>query len=360
MFIITFLVIQAALLIRSPLFIIRELFPTVIPQLYNDDNNQTRASLQPYSVFALVVGCPVYTRCFFEALIIGIYIYKFLSKQPIADLQEIETQWVKEIKKNKPKMLVGITILSIMVVHSLSVPLLGAALELHGRIQPNHAYIIIYWILDIIKHIYDVSVCLLMLLATIVIVGMWSDNDNTGIEEEDSCTSEPRNLGEYLEDRKAIDEDHKKRAEDYLCKGRKAKIIMEIFQVWFIIPWIAYSIGSALKIIVIIRPWKNTYDIADMVYSLLYNLNQLFFLILIYLCAKTMNTKHLEYITELREKQISKYRTASRMALANLQKIEKDDSFDFLPRIWGTSIEIELDDPFYILILLLNIFFTVI
>lgn len=289
-----------------------------------------------------------------------------MDKKAKKYIRVIKMQCMKVIKKNKCKMLAGLATLSIyMVVHSFSVPALGIVLELQKRsdcVAYVHEFHVLYWLLDVVRYAYDIVVRLLMILTTIAIGGIWSDDDN--ITEEDSFTSEPKDYSDYLKDRKATNEDHVKRAEDYTQKGDQVKRIMDIFQAWFIVPWIMFSVGSALDTDRILRAWKKTrpdtgYDLADTAY-LVYNLNQLSLLAVAYTCAKCMNLKHLKYFIKLRERQIARFKTASRKALANLLRIEKDSSFDFLPCIWGTNVKIQVDDPFYIILLLLNIISTVI
>jgi hypothetical protein len=140
--------------------------------------------------------------------------------------------------------------------------------------------------------------------------------------------------------------------------------ILEIFQTWFPIPWLLYFIGTSLDTDHILKAWKDGsseeghYEFSEISY-MVYNFNQLFFLTITFLCSKMMNTYHRKYFANLRSDQLTKFKTASRMAMASMNKIEKDEHFDFVPRIWGTSIKVPVESSLYIVTMLLGIFFAV-
>ena len=116
---------------------------------------------------------------------------------------------------------------------------------------------------------------------------------------------------------------------------------------------LAHSLSiPAMGIALEIRTGRVT-DCESYVYEyhtvyMVYNFNQLFLLTLPYLCTKKINTDHGDYVFESR-----------RLAFTHINKIQEEDHFYFTPRIWGTSIKIQVDNPLYIMFLLVGIFFTI-
>ncbi len=336
----------------------------------------------------MIIYSSLFIGRFLEALIVEIFAYNFFFVQSKVNIREFGEHCIKGVKKNKC-IVFGFIFLTIYIsIHSLSVPGLGIALEIrHGKGVDCHTYpyyiYTLYWILDTIRYLYDIGVRLSMLLATIAIGRFWTepkrnenaedaDKRNENAEDPDKRNEnaedpdkEPETYSDYLQDRRIVNWDHKERSQDYSQRGSKVETISEIFQTWFILPWIMFFIGSSLDTDHILQSWMDgpsgdgKYDFSEISY-MVYNFNQLFLLLLPFLCSKKINTHHSKYIYRSRKKQLDVHKSASRMALASIQKIEKDDHFDFVPRIWGTSIKIRVDDPLYIIFLLVSIFFTVI
>ena len=342
---------------------IRQELPDIVIALVCPENNITQASRGGEQVFTMVVYGMLFIGRFLEALIIEIHIYKFLFGKSTFGVYKFKEMFIEELKRRRWIAWLVFIMTTYMSIHSLSIPALGIALEIqHGTGVNCDAYVyehhVVYWMPDVIRYIYDISIRVFLMLATIVVNKIWLYDE----EESDSHTKEPETYSEYLQDRAVTNEDHKSRTDDYIGRGGKVEVISEIFQTWFIIPWVLFFIGSSLETDYILKSWTDKtkngkYSFPEVVY-LIYNLNQLVLLTLPYICAKIMHTRHHKYFTKLRQKQLLKYKTASRMAFARIQKIEKEVHFDFTPRIWGTSIKISIDDPFYVILLLLGIFFT--
>lgn len=174
---------------------------------------------------------------------------------------------------------------------------------------------------------------------------------------------EPRTYIEYLEDRNLISVDYNARMKDYEKRGRKVQCLSNIFQRWFTIPWLLYFIGSSLDTDYIL--WKDKanedskYGFSG-AYFMVYSFSQMFLLTLPLLLSYQINTYHSDYVSRSKHQQLAVYKTSSRKALASMNKIKKVDQFDFVPQIWGTGIEVPVDNPLYILFLLVTIFFTVV
>lgn len=362
----TSVIVQAALLIKCPLFIMRQISPRVFLPLSCPDANVSSTGQQ--YLFTLTVYSTLFIGRWLEALILHIHIYKFFFGQltiKISQFQKLVFEGIK--KKAAITIVIFLFVVLPLLIISLSVPILGIILEIrHGRknceeyIYEHHT---VYWLLDIVRYLHDVIVRILLLLATIAIGGIWSEELQTG--EIPQAATEPETYDNYLMDRDTVNEDHKIRTKAYVKRGGNVERILEIFQTWFTIPWLLLFIGSSLDSDHILRSWKDGpsddgyYDFSEVTF-MVYNFNQLFLLAFAYLCSKKMNTHHRNYIHRSRSQQLEKFKTASRMAFASVNKIEKEDHFDFTPRIWGTSIKVPIDSPLYIVLLFVSIFFTVI
>ncbi len=192
-----------------------------------------------------------------------------------------------------------------------------------------------------------------------------SDDEVRDEGGESSSLSNSDSYESILKDREVVSADHQFRSKAYVMKGNIVENILTIFETWFILPWILFFIGTSLSADHILQAWSKesdseaTYDFSEISY-LVYNLNQLFLLLIPYLCSLAMNQGHKKYLAQLRKNQLKRFnRSASRFAFSSMQKIEKDIHFDFIPRIWGTSIKIYTDEPFFVIFLFIGIFFAV-
>ena len=303
-----------------------------------------------------------------EALILHIHIYKFFFSQDTLSIGKFQELCLEGLKQKAILSALFTFMALYMLIHSLSIPILGIILEIqHGRGLNCKKYIYehhtVYWIFDIVRYLHDVAVRILIFLATIVIGQIWSKELQTVEEENDS--NEPTDYMEYLADRGIVCEDHQTRTKDYAKRGCEVERILEIFQTWFVIPWLLYFVGSSLDTDHILRSWKDgsnsdgQYDFSEITF-MVYNFNQIFLLTFTFLCSKKMNTSHYKYFSRSRYQQLDKFKTASKMAFASLNKIEKEDHFDFVPRIWGTSVKVSINNSIYIVVLFVGVFFTVV
>lgn len=170
-----------------------------------------------------------------------------------------------------------------------------------------------------------------------------------------------------LEDWKAVSSDYQSRFEKYNEKGEKVQVIQELFQTWFVVPWLVYFVASSLQTYNILRPWDFDGDgntppsTFPAIYYLLYNINQIITLIIPFLCVKKMNTYHHKYyIHTVRNGQIKEFENdPSRLSFARQLKIDQDSRFDFVPRIVGTNIKIPIGNPLFVIILLVGLFLSV-
>lgn len=148
----------------------------------------------------------------------------------------------------------------------------------------------------------------------------------------------------------------------YRKTGKAAIEINELFQTWFIVPWVIYFIACSLKTYNILHPWMNNSDSSvPQIYYLLYNVNQFVTLSIPYLCAKMINTYHRKHYKKMRKQQLEKFKDdPRRLSFSRQLLIKKEERYDFLPRIVGTSITINIGSPLYVFILFAGLFFSVI
>ena len=371
-------IVQVALMLKCGLFVLRQISPHILlPETCQEANNSNLStSADQQYLFIMVVYSSLFIGRWLETLIIHIHIYKFFFRQSTITPDKFIQFCNEGLKRSCITTMLHVLVLLIiyMFIHSECIPILGMMLEFqHGQDINCKDYVyehhVVYWILDIIRYLNDVAIRILMVLATIVIGELWrakSKNDNTPELEDtdDAAEKEPDNYLDYLQDRDETNKDHETRTKKYAEIGSQVERILEIFQTWFPIPWLLYFTGTSLDTDHILKAWKDGssgeghYDFSEISY-MVYNFNQLSLLTIAFLCSKRMNTYHRNYFVQSRHEQLKKFKTASRMAMANMNKIEKDEHFDFVPRVWGTSIKVPVESSLYIVTMLVGIFFTV-
>ena len=334
-------------------------------------------SSQPKFTQGYIFNIALYNILFFgrclENLTIQVHFYKFFFRWcTVADINEFKHLCIKGLMERKCTLGSFILLSIYMMIHSLSIPSLGIVLELkNGRDTQCDPYVYehhtLYWILDVVRYLHDVFGRLFMVLAMLAVSMIWFEGEQqcTALEDTDSCPMEPISYEEYLEEREDAVLDHSKRTQDYTQRGEKVERILQIFQTWFILPWVLYFIASSLDTEEILKSWRSgndsnkKYDFTDLAF-IVYSSNQLLLLALPYFCTKKINAYHRTYRIQSRRQQIKVQKTASRKAFAHLNKIEEEGQFNFIPRIWRTDIRIQVDNPLYVVLLLVGLFFTVI
>ena len=146
----------------------------------------------------------------------------------------------------------------------------------------------------------------------------------------------------------------------------KSKKICEIFKTWFIIPWITYFIATSIKRKHVLSPWLQDAEETEVekkllpaIYYMLYNVFQGISLLVAYISALKMNIYHQTYYASLRKTQLSLHKSNTQYALADIFHIEKKEQYDFVPHVAFTQIKIPIDNPLYVIFLLLGTFFMV-
>jgi hypothetical protein len=178
----------------------------------------------------------------------------------------------------------------------------------------------------------------------------------------------------FLQDWKKVSADFKQTFERYHKIGKTVQVYHELFQTWFIVPWIIFFINSSQKTYNVLRPWNVDGDgdkppsNIPSIYYLLFNITQLITLIVPFLCAKKINTYHHKYFKHMRTEQIKRYMNPSDthyhsksrcLSFARQLKVDRNDRYDFEPRIVGTSITVSIGNPLFVIFLLVGLFLSV-
>ncbi len=369
------------------------------------NDNETIAVTSTVSheyIFTVVVYGILSILRILEYVLLGKQFYYFLFKQKLID----ETTFFTKHSQRFCYIPVLFIVLLPYFLLGVIIPSLGIYQEIRhservaGCYRHYHEIYITYSVINFLRYMCAYTVRVVMIFTTLALSKYWfpdhngppavtssgnfspppnkqdirdSDSDRRSEEnpvredtEEVSHCQDSGELKEILKDWKTVSVDYQKRAKEYVRIGNQVSEIQELFQTWFIIPWIVYFIASSLKTYNILRPWQTdgdgnepTVDIPQ-IYYLLYNVNQFITLLIPFLCAKKMNTYHQKYHKISRDLQLYTFEeNTSRFASARQLQIEKEGDYDFLPRIWGTSITINISSPLYVILLLAGLFLSV-
>lgn len=227
-----------------------------------------------------------------------------------------------------------------------------------------------YCAVNVLRYLLAYIVRLIMMLTTLALRNYWlleitrpptASNQYEHLVSTDSDS--PDSNGSDLQDWRIVSVDFQKRFGDYTSIGEQVSIINELFQTWFIIPWVTYFIVSSQKTQNILGPWNTGVDCDSgipQMYYMFYNINQFITLVIPYLCAKKINAYHQEYCKEIRMGQMKKFKDdPCRLSYARQLLIRKEEEYDFMPRIPGTSVTISIGNSLYIVFLLVGLFLSV-
>ena len=238
----------------------------------------------------------------------------------------IDRFWKDKKKEEFPKLpelqnreLFIWSLLAMVLLLSLSVPAVGIAVQLKVKQHCGDsmaAIYIAYCCINFFRYAWAFLVRAGMVFATFTVREIW------------------KNAADTLS-----------RA-DYIDKGEKAQKVTRIFQTWFLFPWIVFFIASSLEAKNVLRVWNgDKVEILPLplAYYFLYNINHIILLLIPYLCGLKMNYYHHELYNNIKLKV----------------DYQQDDSYDFVPRVWGLGIKVQMDSVLYIVFLLLGILFTI-
>ena len=211
--------------------------------------------------------------------------------------------------------------LAMILFLCLSVPAVGIALELNKQCEdPLAAVFIVYCVVNFFRYTWSFLVRAGMVFATIAVREIWMNNT-------------------YEFKSESTDKLYKE-------KGKMVQKVAGIFQTWFLFPWIIFFAASSLECKNVLRVWNGNREKIlplPLTYYFLYNINQIMFLLIPYLCGLKMNYYHHKFY---------------KRHVSCPTETPEDDDYNFVPCVWGLGIKVKMNSVIYSLFLLLGIFFT--
>jgi len=243
-------------------------------------------------------------------------------------------------------------ICSLLPLYALALftPSLAIASEIiHGKkklcIDDLSTVYYIYCVLNYFRYLWVLSVRVAMILATLKVKEIWGK-----VAAEESGYNIP------------ITVLHAKLTKEYMEAGEKVQKIASIFQTWFLFPWIIFFIASSLEGKDILSVWdkdRENVETLPMAYFLLYNINQIIYLLIPYICGQKMNHYHHECHARIQEQQLSLTTTENDLLERRKVLIQEEHDYDFVPRFWGLGFKVHMNSIIYIIFLLLGVAFTI-
>lgn len=327
------------------------------------------SNFQPQRIFSSIMyGICSILRCI-EYLLLAHGFYMFASNVESNSYWKDTMSVVKRTIKELTNCWGCILLLLMLTLLSLSfgIPILGIIMQVNVVYceARNNWTFIAYCGFNMGRYLLASCVRLLMIIASIEVNRIWSvgslNCDINGTEDV-----EANQIEVFLQDWTASSKNHDQLSQQYEDCGKKSQQIGEIFKMWFIVPWITFFIATSVKTRDVLGPWlqdkeekEDDEQLLPAVYYMTYNIFQVISLLVAYITALKMNSHHDLYYELLRKKQLSAYKSSSRRAFARIMYIEKNKKYDFVPRVAFTDIKIRMENPLYVILLLLGIFFTI-
>ena len=362
-----------------------------------DNESSTISEVRHEAIFTTIVYALMSVLRILEYVILGKQFYFFLFRQGTINVAEFFT---KHSRRFFYLLMFSVILLPYFLL-AFAIPALGVYQEIqyseHVETCYQHYYefYVTYCVIDVLRYFLAYSIRFLMMFAAISLSKYWFpehtgppqntsivqsmtinepvDQKGNAMKEQASESSEltvnredEDSMTAFLQDWEIVSADFKKRADDYVRIGNQVAVINELFQPWFFIPWVIYFIASFLKTYNVLRPWDVDGDGAlpppdiSQIYYMLFNINQFITLVIPYLCVRKINTYHQKYYNAMRNDQLKRFKDKSScLSFARQLKIEKEEEYDFIPRIVGSTITINIGNPLYAVFLLAGLFLSV-
>ncbi|CAI8021084.1 hypothetical protein GBAR_LOCUS12549 [Geodia barretti] len=155
---------------------------------------------------------------------------------------------------------------------------------------------------------------------------------------------------------------HASLTDQYVEAGERVKRINEVFQAWFLFPWVIFFIASSVDAKNTVAIWDEDKDKVEnlpMIYLLLYNINQILLLLIPYMCGRKINHYNRLCVIKIQDIQLKRTRSDRFRAQQRKMLIQREDMFDFVPCVWGLGFKVKMNSLIYIVFLLLGIFLTI-
>ena len=250
----------------------------------------------------------------------------------------------------KPLRVLLILFLVLSIVLGLTIPAVGTAVEFsHGKREGCGVSIAfsfyIYCFLNVFRYAWAFNVRAAMVIATLTVKKIWEE---VYAEQPDNGVTAIRL--------------HAKLTDGYVEAGERVKRINEVFQTWFLFPWVIFFIASSVGARNTVAIWgedENKVENLPMIYLLLYNMNQILLLLIPYMCGRKINHCNRLCIIKIQDMQLKRTWDDQFRAQQRQMLIQKEEIYDFVPRVWGLGFKVKMNSLIYIIFLLLGIFFTV-
>jgi hypothetical protein len=214
-----------------------------------------------------------------------------------------------------------------------------------------------------------------MILFTVLVGVMWRrvkpQMDEDDIDELPN-PSEPANAAAVLilsndENFKVVCERHRKYLNEYAAIAKHVTPIYKIFRSFFVLQWIIHLFGLFSHIAHLIRPWirygqvinADTLIVTHQIYQFQFILFDGLALIISHICALKMNSYLRRYIREVQGKQLAEAKGSNvQYSLTHLFLIQNKSvsKSNFTPRIPGTGLSISINNPSFVVSIVLSTF----
>ena len=366
------------MLLRCLILVARFATNNIVGQLCAEEFNRTLNHTAVYNSWVVVFYYAILEAMrLYEYAVIGCSMYKYWTKDDFKFCTLIK---VKKTKMEKLAILLCLCPAITAVVVIFCQIMMENTVEHHESQQHNvcSSYInaskmyYAYCSLNVGRYMIALSIRCMMVITTIRICKIWKeskDNLNNDIEVVKSNVQQQQVLQQKQESKDAANEIHKLISDKYDTSGKEIELLSYPFRPWFIIPWVAYVFETSISPKNVLLAWEEganmSFSLWVKVYTLMYSVTQFWMLLIQYLCALKMNGSHQEYCRETRKLQMTVFdETHNRefiveyKARARKLNVEFQANYNFSPTISGFHMNIPMDSPIYVILLLLNTFVT--
>ena len=147
-----------------------------------------------------------------------------------------------------------------------------------------------YSVVNFLHYILAYLVCIAMIHTVLFLKETWFPPHPRQIEDrrvelpdlrEVNASADSETLQKELYNWRIVSEDYKTRAQEYTEIGQRAEIIQDMFQTWFIVPWMIYIVASYLSVKDILYPWDDGGGArTSQIYYMFYQINQIVTLVI--------------------------------------------------------------------------------
>ena len=137
---------------------------------------------------------------------------------------------------------------------------------------------------------------------------------------------------------------------------------MKCFRHGFSFHGLYFFIASSVDAKNTVAIWDEDKDKVEnlpMIYLLLYNINQILLLLIPYMCGRKINHYNRLCVIKIQDIQLKHTWSDRFRAEQRTMLIQREEMFDFVPRVWGLGFKVKMNSLIYIVFLLLGIFLTI-